>query len=258
MGYLMSSRSRERKIFISCEELFPETISFSSTNIHYLQNVLRLKAGDHVTVLDGFRSYNVILDRSAEGKLIGAIVDSCEEESSLPVRVELAFGCVRPGPTEEILRHCTELGVESFFPLLLERSSRRPESVGPRWLKIASSACAQSGRTKMPEINEPMGLTQFLGKVKPDSCLICLANNLEAAPLGMVLNTFAPNSATILVGPEGGITDEEESLLTGTGCSFASLGPFILRTETAAILGAGSVMSWAFFRTTPSGPIVGE
>jgi 16S rRNA (uracil1498-N3)-methyltransferase len=110
----------------------------------------------------------------------------------------------------------------------------------------------------MPEINEPTGLTQFLGKVKPDSCLICLVNKLEAAPLGMVLDTFAPKSAIILVGPEGGITDEEESLLTGVGSSFASLGPFILRTETAAILGAGSVMSWAFFRTNPSGPIAGE
>ncbi len=222
----MSSRSRERKIFITSQELFPDTIRFSPDNIHYLKNVLRLKTGDPVTVLDGFRSYNVILDRSAEGKLIGAIVDSCEEGSSLPVRVELAFGCVRPGPTEEILRHCTELGVESFFPLLLERSSRRPESTRTRWLKIASSACAQSGRTKMPEINEPMGLTQFLGKVKPDSCLICLANKLEAAPLGMVLDTFAPNSATILVGPEGGITDEEESLLTGSWQFVCVLGSF--------------------------------
>ena len=251
----MSSRSRERKIFITCHELFPDTIRFSPDNIHYLQNVLRLNTGDHVTVLDGARCYRVILERSDEGKLIGAIVDSYEKGSSLSVRVELAFGCVRPGPTEEILRHCTELGVESFFPLLLERSSRRPESTRTRWLKIASSACAQSGRTKMPEINEPMGLTQFLGKVKPDSCLICLTNDLEAAPLGLVLDTFAPNSATILVGPEGGITEQEKSLLTEVGSSFASLGPFTLRTETAAILGAGSVMSWAFFRTKPSRPI---
>ncbi len=257
MVYLMSSRSRERKIFITSHELFPDTVRFSSTNIHYLKNVLRLKNGDPVTVLDGCRSYNVILERSAEGKLIGAIVDSCEQGSSLPVKIELAFGCVRPGPTEEILRHCTELGVESFFPLLLERSSRRPESAGPRWLKILGAACAQSGRSRIPEINDPTILQVFVDKIRPESLIIYLTVDRTAIPMGQVLDRLESNSVTILVGPEGGLTNAEESLLTGAGCVFSSLGGFILRTETAAILGAGLVASWAFARSKPSTTIVG-
>jgi 16S rRNA (uracil1498-N3)-methyltransferase len=258
MGYLMSPRSRERKIFISCKELFPDSIRFSSTNIHYLKNVLRLKTGDPVTVLDGCRSYHVILKRSAEGTLVGAIVDSCEEGSSFPVRVELAFGCVRPGPTEEILRHCTELGVESFFPLLLERSSRRPESTRTRWLKIASSACAQSGRTIMPEINDPTILEVFVDKIRPGSMIIYLTVDRTAIPMAQVLDRLESNSVTILVGPEGGLTTAEESMLAGAGCVFSSLGGFSLRTETAAILGAGLVTSWAFARSKPSTAIVGH
>lgn len=254
----MSSRSRERKIFINCEELFPDTIRFSPDNVHYLKHVLRLKAGDPLTVLDGYRSYNVILERSAEGKLIGAIVDSCEQGSRLPVKVELAFGCVRPGPTEEILRHCTELGVESFFPLLLERSSRRPELAGPRWLKILGAACAQSGRSRIPEINDPTILQVFVDKIRPDSLIIYLTVDSTAIPMAQVLNRLEPNSVTILVGPEGGLTNAEESLLAGAGCVFSSFGGFILRTETAAILGAGLVMSWAFSRSKPSTAIVGS
>jgi len=240
---------RVRRFFIEQFEISGDKVIFSPDKLHYLKNVLHLKSGDRVTAFDGIRRYNLVLEQDKNCELIGNITNLYEETAVVPLTIDLAFGCVRPGPTEEIIRHCTEIGVRSFFPLLLEHSNRRPAKTRPRWLKIAASACAQSGRTIMPEINEPMGLEQFLGKVKADSCTICLANNREASSLGVVLDIYAPKNVTLLVGPEGGLAKHEESFLAVSRFCFASLGPAVLRTETATIVAAGIVMNWGLIHT---------
>lgn len=241
---------RERRIFVTQDEIFDETIIFSPANLHYLKNVLHFRSGDQLTMFDGERRYEVVLEQDQEGELIGKICTASEENPDFPVKVRLAFGCVRPGPTDEIIRHGTELGVESFFPLILERSTRRPETARARWGKIAASACAQSGRTIMPKVHDPMKLEAFLEVKDIGSCLIYLAPDQIALPLGMILDVHASDCVTLLVGTEGGLTEQEESLLAKSGFLSASLGPTILKTETAAIVAAGIVLNWGLVRSS--------
>lgn len=240
---------RERRIFVTQDEIFDETIIFSPANLHYLKNVLHFRSGNQLTMFDGERRYEVVLEQNQDGQLIGKILKASEVSPNFPVKVCLAFGCVRPGPTEEIIRHGTELGVDSFFPLILERSTRRPETARARWGKIAAAACAQSGRTIMPIVHDPMKLEAFLEVEDIGSCLIYLAPNQTALPLGMILDVHASGCVTLLIGPEGGLTEQEESLLTKSGFLSASLGPTILKTETAAIVAAGIVMNWGLIRS---------
>ena len=235
---------RDRRIFVTHGEICDGKILFSEANSHYLKRVLHVRSGDCVIALDGTRLYDVVLGLDCRNALIGNIRSSTQDAFAFPVKVDLAFGCIRPGPTEEIIRHCTELGVDSFFPLLFERSNRRPDSVRTRWLKIASSACAQSGRPTMPALNEPMDLEQFLGGVSKDSCLVYFALDREIPPLGTVLDSRNPKRATFVIGPEGGLTFQEETRLAAAGFVPTSLGPTTLRTETAAIVAVGITMGW--------------
>ncbi len=235
---------RGRRIFVTGDEIRDEKILFSEVNISYLKNVLHFGPGDCLTALDGTRRYDVILELDHRNALIGNIRSSTEDAFEFPVKVDLAFGCIRPGPTEEIIRHCTELGVHSFYPLLFERSNRRPDSVRTRWIKIASSACAQSGRSKIPTFNDPMYLEQFLNEVSRDSCLVYFALNREIPPLRIILDSCKPDQVVFVIGPEGGLTHQEESQLTTAGFVATSLGSTTLRTETAAIVAVGIVMNW--------------
>ncbi|MGC8602750.1 MAG: RsmE family RNA methyltransferase [Desulfomonilaceae bacterium] len=239
---------RSRRIFVTRAEIGNHTISFSAANMHYLKNVLHFGLGDCFKAVDGTRLYDVVLEAKNGCELIGKILSSTEDTFAFPVKVDLAFGCIRPAPTEEIIRHCTEIGVDSFSPLLFERSNRRPNSVRNRWLKIASSACAQSGRWTMPTFNDPMDLEHFLDLVSRDSCLVYFCLGQATPPFGTVLDSHKPEKMVMVIGPEGGMSHEEKSRLDAFGFVPASLGPTILRTETAAIVAAGIVTNWGLTR----------
>ncbi|MCL5125167.1 MAG: 16S rRNA (uracil(1498)-N(3))-methyltransferase [Deltaproteobacteria bacterium] len=244
----MKPKLSGRRIFIAQDQILGPKVIFSSDNVRRLKDVLHLKPGDQIAVLDGARRYEVLLEKDRNNELIGEIINSYTETADFPLTVELAFGCVRPGPTEEIIRHCTELGVASFSPLLLEYSNRRPVKTRLRWLNVASSACAQSNRVIMPQINQPVGIDTFLDRLLPDSCRIYLSPEGGSSPLERVLETNAQDRLTLLIGSEGGLAVREESLLVRSGFLSASLGPTILRTETAAIVSVGIAMSWGLIR----------
>ena len=89
-----------------------------------------------------------------------------------------------------------------------------------------------------------MDLEQFLGAVSKDSCLIYFALDREIPPLGLVLDARNPEQATFVIGPEGGLTNQEEARLVAAGFVPTSLGPTTLRTETAAIVAVGLTMGW--------------
>jgi RsmE family RNA methyltransferase len=97
-----------------------------------------------------------------------------------------------------------------------------------------------------------MDLEQFLGRVSKDSCLIYFALDEEIPPLGVVLDSRNPGQATFVIGPEGGLTFQEEARLAVAGFVPASLGPTTLRTETAAIVAVGIIMGWGLAHTQGS------
>lgn len=236
---------KRRRIFVSASQISGGQIVFSVKDIHYLKSVLRLRIGDPVQVFDGAHEYAVQLETGDAGNLIGRVLDRARQEDPADrFQVTLAFGCVRPGPFSEILRHGTELGVCRFIPLLSRRATRRPAEKKERWEAIVKSAAEQCGRVQCPEVEAPVVLEDFLGSDRRDHTRLLLSPSAQATPLLEILETERPSEAIVLVGPEGGFHEDEEAHAVRSGFVPVSLGSNILRTETAALMAGGLLLTW--------------
>lgn len=233
-----------RRIFLTPENLCREGVSFPPKTAHYLRKVLRLKPGDFVEVFAGEQQCLIRLAASARGELRGEIIESKVAELCAAGELVLAFSCVRPGPVEQILRHGTELGVSRFVPLLPVRAHRRPAEVKQRWQSIVAAASAQSQRAHMPVLSPPLNFDDFIQKEPAPASKILLSTEYGAEPLLAFLEKNSPCDITILVGPEGGLSDEEKAKAIEAGFCPVSLGTGILRTETAAVVAAAAVGMW--------------
>jgi 16S rRNA (uracil1498-N3)-methyltransferase len=136
---------------------------------------------------------------------------------------------------ELVLQKATELGVRSIVPLVTERVELRPERYSgklERWNRIVFEAVKQSGRSVVPTIEEPAKLTDVLAR---DGAKILFDADAEPSPIERL------DAVTILIGPEGGWSDDELRLARERQCLFQRLGPRRLRAETAAIVAASVI-----------------
>ena len=135
---------KTRRLFVSPDDVSGGEVFFSPKATHYLTRVLRLKPGDEVEVLDGTQQLIVRIDSTHGGSVKGKVLQSDAAPERKEPHVTLAFGSVRPGPFQEILRHGTEIGVSCFVPVISERVTRRPDHRKDRWQSVIASASAQS------------------------------------------------------------------------------------------------------------------
>lgn len=207
--------------------------------------VVRLTAGDPVQLADGAGS-------RWQG-VCGAATPSRVEITGLrplpgneaPLELELLQGLPKGERWEDVLEKGTELGVASFQPLYTTRSvphipAARLGKRLQRWQEKVRAALKQCERGRLPRIREPQGLAGFLGSLgvaAPDELRLVLAEREDGASWPP-----AARRVRLAVGPEGGWTGEEREALRGAGFVPLSLGPRILRTDTAAVVGAALVM----------------
>ncbi|MBI5249328.1 MAG: 16S rRNA (uracil(1498)-N(3))-methyltransferase [Desulfomonile tiedjei] len=228
------------RIFVQDKEVCGREVVFSEKNSLYLKKVLRLKAGNEVTAFDGTSQHQVKLTSFGRDSVCGLILNSDTAQGE-HVNIILAFACLRPGPMQEILRHCTELGVSVFVPLLTVRANRRPHEKKERWESTVAGASAQCGRVTVPRVLAPTSLSEFLRDLEPDQVLLLLSRAGRAVPMWEALKGGLHDGIVILVGPEGGLEDAEEAQAVDSGFLHVSLGPRVLRAETAAIVAAGVI-----------------
>jgi 16S rRNA (uracil1498-N3)-methyltransferase len=235
-----------KRVYAPPDSLTGNTLIFSEKTAHYVKNVLRLKEGDRLLVFDGTVEREARLRFASAGRLEGAIAETPRPEPRATPVLTLAFGLVRPGPVQEILRHCTELGVDRFVLLTTRRTVRNPREAKDRWTSIVISASAQCGRADLPEVLGPLRLHDFLDSCADDHARVLLCKSPHAEPLLMVVDSLKNCSEwRLCVGPEGGFTEEELEAMTAAGFIHASLGSRTLRSETAAIAAVGTLVAGA-------------
>lgn len=227
----------------------------------YLLRVLRMQESDPVLLFngrDGEWSGNIVSVRSKRAEIgLGA----CRRP---PRRADggdayLLFAPVRKDQTDLIVEKATELGMSAIWPVLTARTQNRGVRAD-RLRRIAIEASEQSERLDIPEIREPSDLDVALGRL-PSDCLVLFCDEMrgaDAAPLiGARVHGLHGRMAAILIGPEGGFTAEEREFLRARPMSVpVSLGPRILRAETAAI--AAMAIWQAICRDVPAGPVQGR
>lgn len=220
-------------IFLSPEELSTEEVIIAGDQAKHL-SVLRVKTGEIITVFDGLgHKYDCKILQINKKNFIAEKLNEAPYYAESPVSITLAQGIAKGDKMDFIIQKATELGVNKIIPLITERSQVRHTAKIERWRKIALSAAAQSCRGKVPEINGPVSLGVFL---ESRHIGIIFYEEDKGKHLKQTLKEFKDSKEiTLLIGPEGGFSKEEVSTAVEKGFLEASLGPRILRTETAAI-----------------------
>lgn len=231
--------------------LVPGTeVELPSEVAHQARDVLRLAVGESLTLLDGqgseYPARVVASDRKRVHVEIGASVTARATEPA--VCVVLCQGMLKAAKFEWILQKGTELGVAAFVPLLTERAVAAAEATGEakrqRWGRIVAEALEQCGGSRLPEVRAPRPLMHLLADLPPDATALIPWEEAEAAPLVSVLRDEVQRRGTsgpirevrLFIGPEGGFSVGEIRLAQRHGALPVTLGPRILRAETAALV----------------------
>jgi 16S rRNA (uracil1498-N3)-methyltransferase len=204
---------------------------------HHAREVLRLRSGSAIHVFDGRgNEYEGTLDQVSRQTVSARLGGPTPARLESPLRIVLGLPPLKGDRMETAIQKATELGVAEVWPVVTARTdtAARPALQGTRqdrWGKVASGAAEQCGRAVVPVVAEAMTMGELLAA--PFGGLRLL---FEAIPHPRPLAGFPrPSSVLLLVGPPGGWDDHEFTRLSAAGFEPTSLGPRILRTETAAI-----------------------
>jgi 16S rRNA (uracil1498-N3)-methyltransferase len=217
------------------DALEPDTeISLQGTAAHYLLRVLRVAPGQGVVLFNGDGSdYAAELISAAKKDVLIRILSRLPARAESPFPITLVQALNRGERMDQTLQKSTELGATAFQPVNTERVEVRikSERLGKRmehWRNVVISGCEQCGRAIVPPVFEPLELADWLGHAS-GAARIVLQPGAETALARIELK----DKVELLIGPEGGFSDSELALMRLHGAQVASLGPRILRTETA-------------------------
>ena len=214
-------------------------VELDAAQANYLGNVMRLGPGAELLLFDGISGEWLARIADAGRKRMTLEVERRTRDAEAVPDVWLAFAPVKRTQTDWLVEKATELGAARLIPVITQRTIVDRVKLD-RLEAISIEAAEQCGRTRLPEIAEPVKLDAFLKRRDPARTLYFADENGGAAPAV----AFAPAPALILTGPEGGFTDSERAAISAAPNSIAiSLGPRILRAETAALAALASYMA---------------
>jgi 16S rRNA (uracil1498-N3)-methyltransferase len=235
------------RIYQNTDFIVNNTVKLSDDAFGHMVRVLRLVEGDIVTLFNGKKhDGNEVFQYTAkliEVKKKHASVEIISQEpvtNESPLNIHLGQGISRGDRMDFTLQKSVELGVSQITPLFTERcgvklSGERLVKKREQWQKIVISACEQSGRGIVPLVTEPMLLKDWIDE-KTAALKLNLHPKAEHSIMTLPIDKVASElSVRLLIGPEGGLTDEEISQANQANFKDILLGPRVLRTETAAL-----------------------
>ncbi len=224
--------------------LGPGPLQLEGDDARRLGSVMRLAAGDSFVVFAGDgREWRAAVDTVSRSGLAATVSELVRQAPPPAVVLELWLAVIRPNRFELALEKCVEAGADIIRPVVCEHSQRGDEvsaAKAERWRRIVIEAAEQSGRLYLPVVEPPVPFARALGGFA------------GAAVFGDAAGGRAPEVAALLpqtghvafiVGPEGGFSPAEQAALATRGAIGLSLGPYILRAETAAIAGTALLRS---------------
>ena len=234
------------RFFIPHLDPAPDLIHFPGDLARQIRLVLRLKPDDEVIVLDGGgRAFQVRLSVVSESEVVGRVFEIGEVRVQLPADVHLFFPLSKREKVEWILQKATEVGVHTFHPFISERTLVQApdtsEKRAARWGAIIREAAEQSGRARLPELLLPIAFGLAVQTALDTADLVLAASvseeqgTIRSALAGLDSHPALPSLA-LFVGPEGGFSDGEIDSMKTSGVHTVTLGPNVLRMETAAVV----------------------
>ena len=234
------------RFYLAPEDWHPDALVLTGTEAHHCRNVLRLEPADRVVLFNGQGREITAEILSSDTAAIHLRKLHQAQTSPLRCRITLGQAIPKGKNMDLIVQKAVEIGAAEIAPILSDRTVIRldDESVALRqakWQAIAIEAAKQCGQNWLPQVHAPCSLSQFFKEHRRFDLQLIGSLQSDAVHLKKILAEYAaehgdrPASVLMLVGPEGDFTPAELSLARSQGCRPITLGPIVLRVETASI-----------------------
>lgn len=246
-----------RRFFINPTDIVGETATLTGPEAHHLRTVLRLCPGDSITFFDGTGArYQARIEQILKNRVTATI--TCQTRD-LPATVRLHLGqaLLKGQKMDLLLQKATELGVDAIWPFYSEHGIHKPlkDAQMERWQRIVLESCKQCNRATPPEIHATRGITEILVHPPPCDLRLIFWEHEARQRLDEVLAVQKKDcrSVLFLLGPEGGFSEIEVASAQQEGFIPVSLGPRILRAETATLT-ATAILQFTLGNLNPARP----
>jgi 16S rRNA (uracil1498-N3)-methyltransferase len=206
---------------------------------YHVARVLRMREGAPLAVFDGSgQDFPAEIVRVDGDNVTVRLREPTAGATESPLRIALLQGVSRSERMDWTLQKATELGVATIAPVLTARSvvrldEKQAQKKQGHWRGIVIAACEQCGRSKIPHVATPVALRDHLATARKEGLRLVLSPSAPGSLAGL---TSLPNKVELLIGPEGGLDDDELLAAQKAGFTPVRLGPRVLRTETAAVV----------------------
>lgn len=224
------------RIYIDQPLAITEAVLLNENASHYLSKVLRMQEGRELIVFNGQGGeYSAQIKEIGKKQISIQVNQFAEDNRQSSLELHLAIGISRGERMDWVLQKATELGVTQIIPLITERTEvkikgEKQDKKIQHWQQIIISACEQCQRNILPILQEPKVVDDWLKTVSTDYRFVLHHRNDQSLSQSSV-----PKSVTLLIGPEGGLSEKEIALAEIEKFQSLRLGPRVLRTETAPV-----------------------
>jgi 16S rRNA (uracil1498-N3)-methyltransferase len=237
------------RFFIPASQIRGDRVVIENSDHHHLLNVLRKTVGDEMEILNGKgERYIARIIEIHPDHTIAAIAGSTGRQTEPRISIRLVQSLPKADKFEWILQKNTELGAESFLPVISERSLIKLDAAAKikkqqRWEKIIKEAAEQSGRGVIPRLQPVLEWRELTGAFPSGLVLLPWEGEREKSLKDALSATEAvPERISVIIGPEGGFAQAEVECLRALGAVTITLGPRILRTETAGLVAVAAIL----------------
>ncbi|GAE33358.1 16S rRNA (uracil(1498)-N(3))-methyltransferase [Halalkalibacter akibai] len=245
-----------QRYFVAKEQMGDQEVKITGEDVKHISRVMRMNIGDQIICSDNdSRTVSCRISSMMDQEIIADIIESLAPNTELPVEVTIAQGLPKGDKLDLIIQKGTELGAHTFIPYSASRSvvkwdHKKAGKKVERLEKIAKEAAEQSYRERIPVVLTVQTLAELKKQMSQyDSVILAYEESAKEGEKSQFASALSElkvgQKIMIIVGPEGGLTDEEVRQLCSEGAVASGFGPRILRTETAALY-ALSAISYHF------------
>lgn len=233
------------RFFIKENQIKNNKITIIGEDVNHIKNVIRKQIGDIIEICnqDNEKSYKCEIEKIEEKQITTKIIEELKAQES-NIKVDIFQGLPKAEKMELIIQKSVELGANAIIPVNMKRcvvklDSKSEEKKIERWQKISESAAKQCGRNNIPEVKHLVNIKDICNKIKDYDAMIVAYENEKENTLKQELTKLKNKQKNlkigIVIGPEGGLEENDVKLLKESGAKIITLGHRILRTETVAL-----------------------
>lgn len=236
------------RFFVEKEQILDTTIEILGSDVKHIKDVIKLKLEENIEVSSNGITYLCEIYSIAKDKIIVTIIDRKQGTNEPPVDLVLYQGLAKGSKMDIIIQKGTEVGIKEFYPVATHRSIvkikdiKKEQSKVERWNNIAGEAAKQSKRDYLPKVQNIISFDEMIFLLKDEKNIIVPYEDEKANSMKNELQGIDDGKIHVIIGPEGGFEIDEIEKLKSIDAKIVTLGPRILRTETAGIVAATIVL----------------